>query len=687
MDNIFQFLESFYLPKIMPMDILEIIILVIMIYQIQKSLKNTRAWMIIKGIVVLVIVYLCASILGLTVIEAIFQGAISLCVIAVIILFEPEIKKFLEELGTHKIKDILKIVNNKEPIVNKRYSDETIKSILDACSSMSEAKTGALIIIEQDSLLNEYINTGIPVNADISSQLILNIFEHNTPLHDGAVIIKKDKIVAATCYLPLSDNTQINKKLGTRHRAGIGLSEVTDALVIIVSEETGKISFVRNGDLKHGVSIDVLHNLLNEYQSKEETLNTTKILKSKTSNIKRNFGSKILSLIFGIFVWIAVINSQDPLTTKTYEVPVTITNENSLTLVGKTYDVAEGESVSVNVTAARSIINSLNNDDIVAIADLKKLSYTYSVPIEASIPSLNSSEYEIDTNNANLILSLDELVELNIDVQIEQEGNCRSGYGVYSLSSNTKEISISGGESIIKTIDKAIVTVNVSGQKEDFTDKYDIVVYDKNGNIIDNELLTLSESTIIVNANIMPLKNIPINVSLLNESGDNYKLINQEADLSNIIVTGLSEDLKDLTELNIDLDIANEPVSETYIKTLNIEDYLPEGVYLQEKGQKINITMQFDIYVTKDYEVNVNKINVNNLNEKLKVEFTNNTFKLTFKGKQEDIDAFNISSLKYSIDADNLTRGSYNLPVDIENLPTNLSLVSDKIVPFSIVKE
>jgi hypothetical protein len=120
---------------------------------------------------------------------------------------------------------------------------------------------------------------------------------------------------------------------------------------------------------------------------------------------------------------------------------------------------------------------------------------------------------------------------------------------------------------------------------------------------------------------------------------------------------------------------------------LNIEDYLPEGVYLQEKGQKINITMQFDIYVTKDYEVNVNKINVNNLNEKLKVEFTNNTFKLTFKGKQEDIDAFNISSLKYSIDADNLTRGSYNLPVDIENLPTNLSLVSDKIVPFSIVKE
>ena len=320
------------------------------------------------------IVYLCSSILNLSVIQYIFQSAISLSLIAVIILFEPEIKKFLEELGTHKIKDILKIIKNKEPIVNKRYSDKTIKEILDACNIMSEAKTGALIIIEQDSILNEYINTGIQLNADVTSQLLVNIFEHNTPLHDGAIIIRKDKIISATCYLPLSDNKKINKNLGTRHRAGIGLSEVTDAIVIIVSEETGKISFVKDGKLKHGINIDALHNLLNEYQTKKETSLKNNIMKQKKEKLKHNFVSKLLSFIFGIFLWTAIINSQDPLVTKTFEIPVEITNENALTETGKTYDIIDGENVNIEVKAARSIINNLTSDDIKAIANFKKLS-------------------------------------------------------------------------------------------------------------------------------------------------------------------------------------------------------------------------------------------------------------------------------------------------------------------------
>ena len=251
MENIFRFFQQFYIPRINPLDIFEILLIVLLTYQLQKSLKNTRAWVIAKGILILACIYLCSLVLKLSVIETIFQGAISLSVLAAIILFEPEIKKFLEELGTKKPKDILHWINTKEPLDNKRYSDKTIKEILDACNIMSEAKTGALIIIEQDSILNEYISTGIGVNADITGQLLINIFEHNTPLHDGAVIIRKNTIVAATCYLPLSDSTKINKNLGTRHRAGIGISEVTDALVIVVSEETGKISFVKDGILKH----------------------------------------------------------------------------------------------------------------------------------------------------------------------------------------------------------------------------------------------------------------------------------------------------------------------------------------------------------------------------------------------------------------------------------------------------
>ena len=687
MNNIFRFLESFYFPKITFLDIIEIAIIIILVYQIQKSLKNTRAWMIFKGIIILVIVYLCSSILNLSVIQYIFQSAISLSLIAVIILFEPEIKKFLEELGTHKIKDILKIIKNKEPIVNKRYSDKTIKEILDACNIMSEAKTGALIIIEQDSILNEYINTGIQLNADVTSQLLVNIFEHNTPLHDGAIIIRKDKIISATCYLPLSDNKKINKNLGTRHRAGIGLSEVTDAIVIIVSEETGKISFVKDGKLKHGINIDTLHNLLNEYQTKKETSLKNNIMKQKKEKLKHNFVSKLLSFIFGIFLWTAIINSQDPLVTKTFEIPVEITNENALTETGKTYDIIDGENVNIEVKAARSIINNLTSDDIKAIANFKKLSYTYSVPIEVNIPSLNKNEYSINTNNATMLLKLDELTDLNLNVQIEKNGSCMDGYYLTNLDSNIKSITISGGESIIKTIDKAIVKVNLNNRNEDFTDACSIEIYDKNGNLVNNEDITLSTNEIIVNGTILPTKKIHININLKNESSDTYKLSNIKPDLTELTIAGNNEDLDKLQDLSINVDISKENISENYIKTLNLEDYLPNNIYLADSNKKLNISMQFEIYTTKEFEISVDKIVTQNLNENLTCNFANDTFKLTFKGMQKDLDNLNMDNLSFVLDLDTLTRGKYNTPLKISNLPSNIVLTSDGIIPFSLNKK
>ena len=688
MNNIFRYLESFYIPKLVITDIIEIIIIIILVYQMQKSLKNTRAWVIIKGIIVLAIVYLCSSILGLNVIQTIFQGAISLCVIAAIILFEPEIKKFLEELGTHSIKDIFKSIKNKDPIsINKKYSDKTIKEILEACTIMSEAKTGALIIIEQDSILNEYINTGIPINADISSQLLINIFEHNTPLHDGAIIIRKDKIISATCYLPLSSNEKINKKLGTRHRAGIGLSEITDAIVIIVSEETGKISFVKDGILKHGVNIETLHNLLKKYQTNENIAIKNKkqdILKEKKNKLKRNLGAKLLCGIFGIFLWVSIINSQNPLTTRTFEIPVNILHENALTNVGKTYEIIDGETITIEVTAARNIVNSLTEEDIVATADFNKLSYTYSVPIETNIPNLSKSEYTINTNNASLQLKLDEKAELSIELQIEEIGKCDKDYCATEISSNTKEITISGGESIIKTIDKAIVKVNLMNSNQDITSKSEIEVYDKNGNIIDLSLLELSQSEAIVNVTIKPTKTIPINISLLNEKSNSYSLTSINPDLTKLKIAGNKEDLDKIDKLDIVIDVSKEQISETYIKTLSLEEFLPDKIYLTDENKKLNISMQFNIYTTKEFEINTNNIKVENLSNDLKIDFKNNNLKLKFKGLKKDIETLDINKLLYSLDCKDLVNGEYSLQIKIDSLPTNITLVSDGIVPFTL---
>lgn len=694
MENLFQFFESFYIPKLSFLDFIEILIIITIIYNLEKNLKSTRAWVIIKGIIVLALMYLSSLILGLSVIETLFQGAISICLISLIILFEPEIKKFLEELGNHSVQDIVKIIKNRKPITNKRYSDNTIKEILEACATMSEAKTGALIILEQDSILNEYINTGININADISSQLLINIFEHNTPLHDGAVIIKKDKIIAATCYLPLSENNRINKKLGTRHRAGIGLSETTDAIVIIVSEETGKISLVKDGNIKHGISIENLHNLLNEYQIKKDNISIKDgIIKHKIKKrgikdrISHNFLSKVFSAGFGLFIWVAIINSQDPLITKTFTIPVVIENETALNEVGKTFEIIEGDYVDVKITATRSVINNLKENDIIATADFQKLSYTYAVPIEATIPSLNESQYDIDTNSAALILELDEIAELNIDLQIESIGNCEDGYYVQNLTSNTNTIDISGAQSIIKTIEKAIVKVNIDNKKDDFTETYVLEIYDKNGNKLNNDDFNISTTQIIINGTISPTKEIPINISLKNDITNNYKLLNYDIDLNDLIIAGNKDDLDEIDEINIEVDISKEQIKESYIKTINLYEYLPENIDIANSSNKLNITMNFEIYVEKEFEINVNDIKINNLQENLECDFKDEKIKIKFKGLEKDINSLNLSSLEFYLDLSNLNTGKYNLPLKINNLPKGINLSSDENISLSIVKE
>ena len=174
----------------------------------------------------------------------------------------------MEQLGQKKIMaSIIPFDSGKE--VKERFADKTVNELIKACFDMGEVKTGALIVIEQEIRLDEYIRTGINVDAILTSQLLINIFEHNTPLHDGAVIVRKNRIVAATCYLPLSDNMELSKQLGTRHRAGVGISEVTDSVTIIVSEETGQVSVAEGGRLMRNVSSTELREVLERAQNKK----------------------------------------------------------------------------------------------------------------------------------------------------------------------------------------------------------------------------------------------------------------------------------------------------------------------------------------------------------------------------------------------------------------------------------
>lgn len=263
-----EYLSNFYIPKSLHVsNVFEIIILAVLIYEFIAWVKTTRAFTLLKGIIVLLIFWLLAYIFNFTTILWLGGKIINFAIIALVVIFQPELRKALEQLGQKRFfSNILPFAEKKDK--GERFSDKTVNELVKTCFELSKTKTGALIVVEQEILLTEYEKTGIPIDALISSQLLINIFEHNTPLHDGAVIIRGDRIVAATCYLPLSDNMSISKELGTRHRAALGISEVTDTMTLVVSEETGAVSIAIAGELFRNIDADYLKSKLTFLQKK-----------------------------------------------------------------------------------------------------------------------------------------------------------------------------------------------------------------------------------------------------------------------------------------------------------------------------------------------------------------------------------------------------------------------------------
>ena len=265
-DILARYLSDINLPSVSIIDVIEIILISFFVYQFMVWIKFTRAYTLLKGLLVIGAFLIIAYIFKMNTILWIVSRLAGALITAIVVIFQPELRKVIEQLGQKKIMaSIIPFDAGKE--VKERFTDKTVNELIKACYDMAEVKTGALIVIEQEIRLDEYVRTGINVDAILTSQLLINIFEHNTPLHDGAVIIQGNRVVSATCYLPLSDNLGLSKELGTRHRAGVGISEITDSLTIIVSEETGKISVAYEGELERNLDADSLrdrmHKILN----------------------------------------------------------------------------------------------------------------------------------------------------------------------------------------------------------------------------------------------------------------------------------------------------------------------------------------------------------------------------------------------------------------------------------------
>lgn len=268
-------------------DLLDIIILSFLLYEIMVWIKKTRAWVLLKGFAVLLVFIFVAWAFRLNTILWLGKNIFSLGITALVIVFQPELRKALEQLGRQNIiSSVFSFDSAKES--EARFSDKTVNELIKAVFEMAKVKTGALIVIEKKTPLNEYERTGITLDSVITSQLLINIFEKNTPLHDGAVIIRGDRIVSATCYLPLSDNLFLSKELGTRHRAAVGISEVTDSLTIVVSEETGAVSVAMEGDIKRNLNQDDLRAQLVAAQDKAQDNGRFRLWKGRVKRHEKN---------------------------------------------------------------------------------------------------------------------------------------------------------------------------------------------------------------------------------------------------------------------------------------------------------------------------------------------------------------------------------------------------------------
>ena len=250
-------LENFYTENILgylnslktnPFELITLIIdialVVFLLYGFFRIVKGSRAWQLIKGIALIFVATWVSSLLNLRILNAILTAIINIGLIAILVIFQPELRRALEQLGTNKFTRFFGIDKD---IATKTKED--IYKVVIAAEELSKTKTGALIVIERDINIQDIIATGVPMDAEVSPQLLVNIFVPKTPLHDGAVVISNNKISAAACVLPLADDTDIAKELGTRHRAAIGISKESDSIAVVVSEETGKVSVAKDGTL------------------------------------------------------------------------------------------------------------------------------------------------------------------------------------------------------------------------------------------------------------------------------------------------------------------------------------------------------------------------------------------------------------------------------------------------------
>ncbi len=682
MERIVEMLSSWIslLPHIQPLNFLEIIIIALVIYALLQWLWGTRGRRLLRGLLVIFIFMVFCVLLRLDTLLWIISKVATIAAVALLVIFQPELRRALERLGSRDIWDkAFAFVLDKE---KNTLDERTVNEIVKAVFEMSRAKTGALIVLEREESLKEIERTGIPLRADISSQLLINIFEHNTPLHDGAVIISDNKISAATCYLPLSDNLSISKDLGTRHRAAIGISEITDSVTVVVSEETGRVSVARGGRLTVADTPEQLRKELSGPAEKEEGARRFRLLRKNRlfsvlrEKLSRNVSLIPLSVALAVVTWMVVVNISNPLVTASKTVQVEIRNEGVITGVGKTFEVIGNQSVSVSYSVRARDQYKIRPSDFRAYADLSNL-YDVTGAVPVTLEVVNNRDLLTDTPVARpgfIKIEIENMVRKEISVTAQLEGSPAGGYELGPVSVNPSYVVMNGPQSLLNAVDHAAVPVDVSGADENVSGSASLLFYNEEDMLVnlDDERVTVNRPNANYYVELHGGKTIPVQYSITGTPAPGYSDTSVDATVGSVTVRGTNSALTQADSIVVPLSI--EGAASDMVWEVDLSQYLPEGLTIQDSQVSV-VTARVEPVVQRSFALSLSQIEQVGQTYGYRYSIEPAAVQVVVSGLQRYVDPLQASQLGAQIDLSGLSPGERSGSLAFR-LPEGVSLVS-----------
>ena len=596
------------------MSAVDILIVTGIFFVIMMLIRNTQAVSLMRGLLlVIILLSLMTTFVDLPAFSWLVRTSLPALLLSVPVVFAPELRRALERVGRAG-----GVAFNRSSTPSSLAMQGTIKAVVAACGRLAQRQHGALIILQRGDTLEEYIKTGVKMESAVTAEVLLQIFYPNTPLHDGAVIITRDQISCAASVMPLSASGILNRtpdrQMGLRHRAALGISEVSDAIAVVVSEETGSISVAHGGRMIRKLDGERLENILlafyhspadDQFSWQDFWKKTGSFFTINQVNVKNFFSilreiiksipTLFLALVLASVVWVAAVVQADPSEEKVYPNTVkieTIGQDPNLVITNQISD-----EISISLNAPQSIWQKLIREDnsVRAVVDLSGLGAgTYDVPVQIKIDTkpVKVASYTPETVTVNL----EKIVTHKFDIHLVQTGEPAVGFTAHDPTADIKEATITGPESIVNKVKEIKATINVNGINKSMTQSVNLQALDENKNVIDNA--TVNPTDVTVTQEITQkggFRNVVVRVNLKGQVASGYRVTNISVyppiitvyssapqrvndlpgyvDTSEIILSGSKEDLDERVAINLPagITVVGEQFVQVHISVASIE--------------------------------------------------------------------------------------------------------------------